>query len=185
VHHVADAFLAVAPAALRAAVVVAGGPAALVDLRTLRIDYAPVAPRSSAPTAFAERGRTTAAGWLGRDTVATVRRIYEPFGGVRLLDVRRGRWRTAAEAPVHGLIAAGRLLVTDGRAIRAYGPDGRLRWERAAGGRVDRIEVAGGYVYATETTANVGRTRVLELRTGRRVRDVAGHSVRRFLPRGA
>jgi hypothetical protein len=119
-------------------------------------------------------GRYTDAAWLGRGRLAAANSDSRGRpGGVEVIDTRR-RTRRRIDASAGGVaVASGALLVFQGdgpstartarTGLRAYRPDGRLRFQALRGERVRDLEIAGrrGYAIGTHGLA------VVDVVTGR------------------
>lgn len=178
--------LAVDPAGRRAFVAGAAGPAAIVDLGSLRVSYRP-------ERGLAGRCRRTArlctarrdAIWSKQGTLAVAGIEYVARRGARPREQALGltlidttTWSSRAVDRSAGRVAAmrdGSWLAFGGTrpGIRAVTPTGNARWTALRGTRIRAAQATGRHVYALDYAGRV--TYVLDASSGRSLSTSAGH----------
>jgi hypothetical protein len=160
--------LAVDRSRARAYVFAANAPAAIVDLRTMRVSYRPVAlgPRGGANRKVLARDRRAL--WLGDGQVVVLGLdLLRPAGRERFPSIPAGatlvdtaNWRTRLLDPMadRAVFAAGLLLTYRSRGaarsgLRMYTLDGRRVLSLLDGERVVDVQVARGSAYVRTPSA--------------------------------
>ena len=162
----------------------AGAPPAVVDLRTLSVDYA--ATRTLARTAKSSEGSFRFAEMVGSDAVAFGGLDYAVDGrskrvGVSLLDARSWVPRPLDANATAAAAGAGVVLTWDGLpstdrtlGVRAFGAEGALRFAALPGLSVGDVQISGERALARLSgRRSVGK--VLNLRSGAVVTTMRGN----------
>lgn len=202
--------LAVDPARGRAYVVGAGSLVAEVELTTLAVSYHELSesvsllsrlrdwldPPAEAKISF---GWSREAVWLGNGLIAVSGSDYHGLrsvaAGLKLIDVRAWAVRTLDQHVSFHRVAGDVLLAAGaesngesnsetGMGLTAFTLEGRELWHALGDQPVWWLEVAAGYVYVPEAVGNATVLRVIELATGRLVREVTGEMPTFLVPDG-
>ncbi|HEY1480215.1 MAG TPA: hypothetical protein VGF46_09305 [Gaiellales bacterium] len=164
--------LAVDPAGQRAAIVDGNGRVAIVDLRSLRVVMHQIVSRRLSAQQKEISGWQRTVAWPTPSVLAVTGMDYRGEArpaGLRL--IRTGNWTSRLVQPSANALtlADGAVLaignLTHGIGLRAYEPDGHLRYHRFGAEKLADITETGGRVYAS--ACNSYCYRVVDPGTGR------------------
>jgi hypothetical protein len=171
-------------AAPTAYVLAAGASPAVVDLRSLSVQYA--ASRILAARTKSAEGSWRFAHWAGADAVVYGGLDYSADGGgkrmgVDLLDTRTWDRRSLDPNATAAAVGSGLVLTWDSwpaasrtLGVRGFGADGTLRFAALRAGAVGDVEIAGARALVRLSgTRPIGK--VLDLRTGALVTTIRGN----------
>jgi hypothetical protein len=175
-------------------VLAAGAPPAVVDLRSLSVQYA--ASRILAARTKSAEGSWRFAHWTGADSVVYGGMDYSADGGgkrmgVDLLDTRTWNRRSLDPNATAAAIGSGLVLTWDSwpaaartLGVRGFGADGAVRFAALKASAVGDVEIAGlRALVRLSGTRPIGK--VLDLRTGTVVATLRGNVPRLLAGRAA
>jgi hypothetical protein len=164
--------LAVDPAGRHAAIVDGDGRVAIVDLRSLETEMHRVVTRRLSAEQKEISGWQRSVAWLTPSVLAVTGMDYRGDArpaGLRL--IRTGNWTSRLVQPSANAltVANGAVLaignLAHGIGLRAYEPDGRLRYHRFGSEKLTDLAESGGRVYVS--SCNSYCYRVVDPGTGR------------------